>query len=83
MTNESKKLKPRVDTRDDEVEQPHQEQIVLQLAAFRCQPDRQRLSNRYSDIGDAVIDSGGQGQLNEQNRWEERKTNVEGRGGAI
>jgi hypothetical protein len=45
MTNEIKKLEPRVDTRDDEVEQAHQEQIVLQLAAFRCQPDKQRLSN--------------------------------------
>jgi len=54
MMNESKKLEPRVDTRDDEVEQEHQEQIALRLAAFQCQPDRQRLSNRYGDTGDAV-----------------------------
>jgi hypothetical protein len=30
--------------------------LLLQLVAFRCQPVRQ--SNRYSGIGDAVIDSG-------------------------
>jgi hypothetical protein len=39
---------------------------MLQLGAFWYQPGRQ--SNRHTDIGDAVVDSAGQDQLNEQNR---------------